>query len=163
MRARRSRLNELRACRYPPTSEMKNHGHYKLRYRRDADRVLAFAGAESEGADLASEIGDALSTPLDAVDELLGDFDAHESRTERLLESLREEILAGGGGLHLRIRQVFRTPREIYRVELELPDHSYQRTTFLDRDALESLLAADDVRAVVETGRLGQGQDPHPE
>lgn len=135
---------------------MKNHGHYKLRYRRDEDRIPALA--EADGTDFTTETGDSLSSPLD---ELLGEFDAHESRIERLLESLREEILAGGGGLHLRIRQVFRTPREIYRVELELPDHSYQRTTFLERDALESLLAEDDVRAVVETGRLGQ--DPHPE
>ena len=103
------------------------------------------------------------------LDELLDEFEHHENRTRRLLESLREEILAGGGGVHLRIRQVFRTPREVFRLELELPDHNYQRTTFLDREALESLLEADDVRAVVETGRLGrewsaplEPSDSHP-
>jgi len=133
---------------------MKNHGQYKIRNRRDADRVAPFAGAEVDRAALAER--DVLSGPVGVVDELLGGFANHESRTRRLLESLRDEILAGGGGLHLRIRQVFRTPREIFRLELELPDHSYQRTTFLDREALEALLEADDVRAVVETGRLGR-------
>ena len=73
----------------------------------------------------------------------------------RLLASLRDEILEGGGGPNLRIRQVFQTPREIYRVELELPALGYQRTTFLDRDALEELLEADEVREAVETAALG--------
>ena len=65
------------------------------------------------------------------------------------------EILEGGGGTNLRIRQVFETPREIYRLELELPELAYLRTTFLDRDALEELLAADDVRELVEGATLG--------
>ena len=63
--------------------------------------------------------------------------------------------MEGGEGAHLRIRQVFQTPREIYRLELELPELGYQRTTLLDRDALEELLEADDVREVVETATLG--------
>jgi hypothetical protein len=46
---------------------------------------------------------------------------------------------------------VFKTPREIYRLELELPEFGYQRTTLLDREALEELLEADDVREAVET------------
>jgi hypothetical protein len=70
-------------------------------------------------------------------------------RMQRILQSLRNEILEGGGGENLRIRMVFQNPREIYRLELELPELGYQRTTLLDREALEELLSADDVRKVV--------------
>ena len=76
-------------------------------------------------------------------------------RTQRILHSLRNEILEGGGGENLRIRQVLRTPREIYRLELELPELGYQRTTLLDRDALEELLETDEVREVVDASTLG--------
>ncbi len=69
-------------------------------------------------------------------------------RSQRILESLRNEIIEGGGQ-SLRIRQVFRSPREVYRLELELPALGYQRTTLLDREALEELLEADGVRALV--------------
>ena len=75
-------------------------------------------------------------------------------RTQRILESLRSEILESGCD-NLRIRMVFRNPREIYRLELELPELGYQRTTLLDRDALEELLEADEVRAIVRPGALG--------
>ena len=78
-----------------------------------------------------------------------------EDRSQRVLESLRSEIIEGGETGHLRIRRVFRTPREIYRLELEFPERDYQRTTLLDRDALEELLEADDVRAIVGTDALG--------
>jgi hypothetical protein len=77
-------------------------------------------------------------------------------RTQRLLESLRSEIVEGGGGENLRIRRVFENPREIFRLELELPQLGYQRTTLLDRDALEELLESDDVRAVVESSYPGR-------
>lgn len=73
-----------------------------------------------------------------------------EMRCQRILESLRSEIVAGAGR-SVRIRQVFETPREIFRLELELPEFCYQRTTLLDRDALEELLEADDVRRAVRT------------
>ena len=71
-----------------------------------------------------------------------------EMRSQRILESLRSEIVAAAGS-SLRIRQVFQSPREIFRLELELPEYCYQRTTLLDRDALEELLEADDVRRAV--------------
>jgi hypothetical protein len=74
-----------------------------------------------------------------------------ELRSQRILDSLREEIVYGGGSQSLRIRRVFRTPREIFRLELELPELGYQRTTLLDRDALEELLAADEVREAVRS------------
>jgi len=78
-----------------------------------------------------------------------------EDRSQRVLESLRSEILEGGAAGNLRIRCVFRSPREIYRLELELPERDYQRTTLLDRDALEELLEADGVRAIIGTGAFG--------
>jgi len=71
-------------------------------------------------------------------------------RAQRILDSLRHEIL-GGAGSSLRIRQVFESPREIFRLELELPEYCYQRTTLLDRDALEELLEADEVRQAVRS------------
>lgn len=73
-------------------------------------------------------------------------------RVRRIVESLRSQIVDGGTETGLRIRRVFSTPREIFRVELELPELGYLRTTLLDRDALEELLAADDVRARVRSG-----------
>lgn len=77
-----------------------------------------------------------------------------EGRVQRLLDSLRAQILAGSDGV--RIRRVFSTPREVYRLEIEVPELGYQRTTLLDRDALEELLATDDVRDAVgrKVGRL---------
>ncbi len=71
-----------------------------------------------------------------------------ERRSQRILESIRTEI-AEGLEPELRIRRIFSDPREIFRLELELPQLGYQRTTLLDRDALETLLEADEVRALV--------------
>jgi hypothetical protein len=114
---------------------MKLRGRYKLAYRDR--RGAAFL--------------DGVSGPERLLERI-----AHgERRLRRILDSLRSEILEGGGGSNLRIRQVFETPREIYRLELELPELAYLRTTFLDRDALEELLAADDVRELVEGATLG--------
>jgi len=79
-----------------------------------------------------------------------------EMRSQRILESLRSEIV-GGAGSSLRIRQVFQSPREIFRLELELPEYCYQRTTLLDRDALEELLEADDVQQAVRTSTTAEG------
>ena len=69
-----------------------------------------------------------------------------EDRSDRIVDSLRTQILEGNGEQSLRIRQIFEDPKAIYRVEIERPEQSYQRTTLLDRDALEDLLATDDVR-----------------
>ena len=113
---------------------MKPSGRYKLAYRERRPPLYG----DSHGPE-----------------RLLARFAASERRVQRILESLRNEILEGGGGTNLRIRQVFETPREIYRLELELPELAYLRTTFLDRDALEELLAADDVRELVEGANLG--------
>lgn len=67
-------------------------------------------------------------------------------RGDRIVDSLRLQILEGAEDQSLRIRQIFHDPKEIYRVEIDCPDQNYQRTTLLDRDALEDLLATDDVR-----------------
>ena len=71
------------------------------------------------------------------------------SRAQRIIDSLRAAILEGGAAQRIRIRQIFCNPREIYRVELEIPEVRVQRTTLLDRDALEDLLEFDEVRAHV--------------
>lgn len=72
-----------------------------------------------------------------------------DDRSDRIVKSLRTQILEGDDEQSLRIRQIFNDPKEIYRVEIERPDQGYQRTTLLDRDALEDLLATDDIRARV--------------
>ena len=70
-------------------------------------------------------------------------------RTQRIVDSLRCEISNGEHERELRIRQVFTNPREIFRIELAVPEMNYQRTTLLDRDALEELLEFDEIRALV--------------
>jgi hypothetical protein len=95
----------------------------------------------------------ASGTPA-AVSELDGCLDplfVCNGRSHRILRSLRSEILEFGAGPSLRIRRVFHTPREIFRLELELPELGYQRMTLLDRDALDELFEAEEVRAVVPT------------
>ena len=73
-------------------------------------------------------------------------------REMRIVESLRNQILEGGDDQFLRIRRVFDGPREIYRIEIEVPRLCYQRTTLLDGDALEELLAHKEVRDLVDAG-----------
>jgi len=68
----------------------------------------------------------------------------------RIVESLRHQIVEGGAEQSLRIRQIFDSPRELYRIEIEVPDLSYLRTTLLDGEALEELLAHKEVRDAVE-------------
>jgi hypothetical protein len=89
-----------------------------------------------------------------ALDAYLDPIVRSDMRVQRILESLRNEIVESGGSQSLRIRQIFESPREIYRIELELPELGYQRTTLLDRDALEELLEADEVRAVLRSSTL---------
>ncbi|MBW2386149.1 MAG: hypothetical protein JRG92_21170 [Deltaproteobacteria bacterium] len=69
-----------------------------------------------------------------------------DDRSNRIIDSLRSQILELDVDQSLRIRQIFENPREIYRVEIDRPEQAYLRTTLLDRDALEDLLATDDVR-----------------
>jgi hypothetical protein len=69
-----------------------------------------------------------------------------DDRSNRIIDSLRSQILELDVDQSLRIRQIFENPRAIYRVEIDRPEQGYLRTTLLDRDALEDLLATDDVR-----------------
>lgn len=120
---------------------MKPHGTYKLLYRsRESGRASPAGFAPPPAAGPA------------AAEHLLDRFARSEQRVHRILDSLRNEILEGG---RLRIRRVFTRPREIYRLELELPELGYQRTTLLGRDALEELLEADAVRQAVEAEVTG--------
>ncbi|MBW2270748.1 MAG: hypothetical protein JRH16_19475 [Deltaproteobacteria bacterium] len=83
-----------------------------------------------------------------------GPLGCGELRIQRIVDSLRAQITGGGPEQNLRIRRVFQQPREIYRLELEIPELGFQRTTLLDRDALEELLTADEVRQKVEASPL---------
>ncbi|UCE85015.1 MAG: hypothetical protein JSU66_11735 [Deltaproteobacteria bacterium] len=74
-------------------------------------------------------------------------------RVDRIVQSIRQEILEGETEC-LRIRQIFKEPRAIYRLEFERPEMGYQRTTLLDREALEELLGSEEVRALVRPSDL---------
>ncbi len=87
-------------------------------------------------------LGRARRDQPDAMDPL----SLSDDRSNRIIDSLRSQILELDVGQSLRIRQIFENPREIYRVEIDRPEQAYLRTTLLDRDALEDLLATDDVR-----------------
>jgi hypothetical protein len=120
---------------------MKPYGTYKIAHRRVSTRDSLGRHPERRDIDF---------------DPLLDPILAGGPRLQRLLDSLRNEIIEGGAGRNIRIRQVFREPREIYRLELELPELGYQRTTLLDRDALEELLETEGVREIIHTSALGQ-------
>ena len=84
-----------------------------------------------------------------AFEQLLDPSLRGERRIQRILESLRSEIAAGGGADSVRLRRILSEPREIFRLEIELPELGYQRTTLLDRDTLDELLAHDELRELV--------------
>ena len=86
-----------------------------------------------------------------AFDTYLESYSRIHGRSQRILDSLRSEILEAGPGQCLRIRQIFQNPREVFRIELEVPEMNYQRTTLLDRDALDELLESDEVRGLLES------------
>ena len=98
-------------------SVMKMHGNYKLRYRSETTEP-----------------------------SYLDPFGFGPARAQRVVDSLRCQILQGGPDQSVRIRQVFWTPREIFRIEIREAQASYHRTTLIDRDALEDLLETADVR-----------------
>jgi len=114
---------------------MKPPGHFKIRYQRSgARRVTAPQPCAGD----------------DPLETLVARATGSDRRITRIVESLREEIVGGEDEPLLRVRRIFSTPREIYRLEIERPELGYQRTTLLDRDTLECLLEADDVRDAFE-------------
>jgi hypothetical protein len=86
------------------------------------------------------------ATSAEAIEPL----SLYADRSDRIVDSLRTQILEGAEDQSLRIRQIFHDPKEIFRVEIDRPEEGYLRTTLLDRDALEELLATDDVRERVQ-------------
>lgn len=120
---------------------MKPRGTYKIAHRRSP---------ESPGLTHRPVPRRIEYDPL--LDPILGD----DPRLQRLLGSLRNEILEGGDGANVRVRRVFSEPQEIFRLELELPALGYQRTTLLGRDALEELLEIDEVREIIHTSTVEQ-------
>jgi hypothetical protein len=58
-------------------------------------------------------------------------------RVSGILASIQEDLHQGGTA---QVRMILRGPVELYRIELELPDLAYQRTTILDRETLTALL-----------------------
>ena len=88
-----------------------------------------------------------------AYESLLDPRAQSARRVQRIVQSLRQEI-ADSDTPCLRIRQIFREPRAIYRLEFELPQMGYQRTTLLDRHALLEVLASEEVRALVRPSDL---------
>ena len=86
-----------------------------------------------------------LARRCQASPSLLDQLAPGEGRAQRIVDSLREQITEGGTD-NLRIRRIFESPREIFRIEIDLPEMNYQRTTLLDRDALEELLETEEVR-----------------
>ena len=62
---------------------------------------------------------------------------SRERRVRRILASIQKDVDEGGTA---RVRQILRSPQELYRIEVERPDMSYLRTTVLGREALTALL-----------------------
>ncbi len=58
-------------------------------------------------------------------------------RIRNILSSIQQDLDQGGTAS---VRQILRGPVELYRLELELPELAYQRTTILDRETLTTLL-----------------------
>jgi hypothetical protein len=117
---------------------MRPPGSFKIARRYHPECVSTTAAANSDA--------DACLPPLFAGAQ----------RSDRILDSLREEILESGEGSSLRIRRVFREPSELFRLELRLPEFDYSRTTLLGREALEELLETDGVRSLVEAWSVGR-------
>jgi len=78
-------------------------------------------------------------------------------RLQRIVESLAREICAED--TYARARCVFEHPRELYRLEIQSPTMGYERTTLLERAALDALL---DDAAVRHRLRVERASSPSP-
>ncbi|MEE9282038.1 MAG: hypothetical protein V3V67_17870 [Myxococcota bacterium] len=67
----------------------------------------------------------------------LDEIEKRERRIRRIISSIQRDVDEGGRAY---VRQILRGPLELYRIELERPEMSYQRTTIVDRATLELLL-----------------------
>ena len=68
-----------------------------------------------------------------AFDIDLDPWEKSQRRIRRILTSIQNDVSEGGRAY---VRQILRGPLELYRIELERPDMSYQRTTILDREGV---------------------------
>jgi outer membrane lipoprotein-sorting protein len=59
-------------------------------------------------------------------------------RIRSIIKSIQRDLDEGG---RAHVRQIMKGP-ELYRIELERPDWSYNRTTILDRETLTAFLEA---------------------
>jgi len=73
-------------------------------------------------------------------------------RAQRILDSLRLELAGEASCSEVRVRRILSEPVEVFRLELQRPELSYQRVTLLDRDTLEELLEIDGVRERLVNG-----------
>ena len=129
---------------------MKPYGTYKIRYQRTADPD-GLRSASPHCARVAGLGSRAIAPVLaDPIEQALHRISHAERRTQRIVDSITDELRSGGESSTLRIRRVFAAPREIFRVELDRPDLGYQRTTLLGREALEALLENDGIRTAIE-------------
>lgn len=85
-----------------------------------------------------------------AVEDQLAPELASARRVERILASLLDEFRCAA--TTVRARCIFRTPREVFRLEIQNREKGYLRTTLLDRDVLDELLEHPDVRARLAIG-----------
>jgi hypothetical protein len=120
------------------------------------------ARSARRGSGHGGRLGGRLPSRNQAFDDYLDAVAFSDLRVQRIVDSLRREIVEAGPGQILRIRQVFETPREVFRIELDVPGMNYQRTTLLDREALEELLEAEEVRKALGTplGETGCAEEP---
>ena len=79
-----------------------------------------------------------------AVEDQLEPELASTRRVQRILASLLSELRCAG--TVVRARRIFEQPREVFRLEIEDPEHGSLRTTGLDRDALDELIEHPEVR-----------------
>ena len=120
-----------------PNFRMKPHGTYKLRH---GPRRRSFPVATLTMAQSLSQRAEALVASAQHAD----------AQAQRVIDSLRDEIVEAGDACELRIRRIFLEPREVFRLELERPEYGYLRTTLLERDALEELLESEGVQEIVD-------------
>lgn len=120
-----------------PDFRMKPHGTYKLRH-----------GMRRRSFPVAT-----LAMPLDLshrAEALVASVQRADAQAQRVIDSLRDEIVQAGDACELRIRRIFLEPREVFRLELARPEYGYLRTTLLERDALEELLESEGVQEIVD-------------
>jgi hypothetical protein len=129
---------------------MKPAGTYKIRYQRDSNGLRSAAPRCAKLDEPAFQLRAVGAGLDDAIEGALRRMAAAERRAQRIVDSISHEIRDGGERSALRIRRVFREPREIFRVEVERPDLGYQRTTLLGREAVEALLESDAVRGAMK-------------